>query len=282
MVDAILESVIDSVKLLPFLFGAYLLIEYIEHRASDKLSKILSDQNRFGAVIGAVLGCIPQCGFSVAASNLYARRVISIGTLIAVFVSTSDEAIPVLLASPNNFQIMLKLIILKVLIAIIAGLLLDIILKKFSVKKPSKDHNEITEELCVHCHCERGIFKAALFHTINIFIFILLVNVFLNLIIYLIGEDKLSTILLSDSILQPAIAALIGLIPNCAASVVLTQLFIEGSISFGSVVAGLSTGAGLGLLILFKENKDMKENIKITAFLYIVGTVSGIIIQLLN
>lgn len=299
MLVTIFDAVIDSLKLLPVLFGTYLLIEYVEHRASDKLSKILSGNESLGSLVGAVLGSIIH-GFSVAAANLYSRRVISIGTLVAVFISTSDEAIPILITSPNNLPIMIKLILIKVAIAVVAGLLLDFVFKSLVKRKPIKehkdhkvnidnnehnvhiDHYEITEEFCVNCHCERGIFKASIFHTLNIFGFILLFNLLLNISIYFIGEDNLSVVLLSGSIFQPILAGLIGLIPNCSASVILTQLFITGDLSFGSIVAGLSTGAGLGLLILFKENKDIKTNIKIVLYIFVVATISGMFIQLLS
>ena len=277
--DIILDTLLDSVKMLPFLFGAYLLIEFLEHKASDKLQNALSKSGKHGIVAGAILGTVPQCGFSIAAANLYSGKVITLGTLMAVFISTSDEAIPVLLSSPGNAGVLLKLIIAKIVIALIAGFLVDFVLKarRIPENKPElQDHNV----LCHHCGCEHGIIKSAIKHTVSIFLFILLVSFLLNGLIAWIGQDTISKVLLTDSIFQPFIAALIGLIPNCAASVMLVQLFLAGSLSFGSVVAGLCTGAGIGLAVLFRANRNWKKNLLILLLLYGIGSISGLIIHL--
>lgn len=278
--DIILDTLLDSVKMLPFLFGAYLLIEFLEHKASDKLQNALSKSGNHGIVVGAILGTVPQCGFSVAAANLYSGKVITLGTLIAVFISTSDEAIPVLLSSPGNAGVLLKLIIAKIVIALIAGFLVDFVLKARHVQENEpelQDHNV----LCHHCGCEHGIIRSAIKHTVSIFLFILLVSFVLNGLITWIGQDTISKVLLTDSVFQPFIAALIGLIPNCAASVMLVQLFLAGSLSFGSVVAGLCTGAGIGLAVLFRANRNWKKNLLILLLLYGIGSISGLIIHFL-
>lgn len=278
MLDILLDALIDTLKTLPFLFGVYLLIEYIEHRSSDKLSKGLRKLGPFGAIGGGLLGAVPQCGFSVAAANLYSGRLISTGTLIAVFLSTSDEAIPMIIANPSSVDSLWKFVITKTLIAIIAGILVDVIIKCFKLSK----QEEPFKEICTHCDCEHhGIVRAAISHTVSITIFILIVNIVLGFAIEFAGEENLRRFMMTDSVLQPVITAIFGFIPNCAASVVITQLYIEGIVSFGSAVAGLSTGAGLGLLVLFKTNKHYKENFIIMGILYAVAVISGLIINLI-
>jgi hypothetical protein len=277
ILDVLLDALKDTLITLPFLFGVYLLIEYIEHKSSDKLGKALRKMGPFGSVGGAAIGAIPQCGFSVAASNLYAGRLISMGTLVAVYISTSDEAIPVMLKTPDRAGMIWKLILIKIAIAMAAGMLVDICVKLFCKSK----EEEPFKELCADCDCEHhGIFHSALHHTVQIVIIILIVNILLGGIMEFAGKQTVEKLMMTDSWVQPLIAAFVGFIPNCAASVVLTELYTDGVVSFGALIAGLCTGAGVGLMVLFKTNKNFKQNFAIMGILYAVAAASGIIIQL--
>ncbi len=271
------HTVWDSLKMLPFLFAAYLLIEFVEHKSAGRLERALKGAGRFGAVGGALLGCIPQCGFSAAAANLYAGRVITLGTLVAVFISTSDEAIPVLLAHPGSLGVIGKLLLVKIILAVAAGMVIDL----FFVKPAStQDTQEHLKKICTHCHCSGGhIITSALRHTAQIFFFIFLFTLVINILIEWVGEENLSTWLMQDSIFQPLLAGLFGMIPNCASSVILTELYLAGNLSFGSAMAGLSAGAGVGLAVLFRANRPMKENIGIAVLLWVVSVVVGILLQ---
>ena len=283
MLDVLLDVIVDGLKLLPFLFVSYLIIELIEHKSSEKMEETLKKSGVFGPIIGSVLGLIPQCGFSVTASNLYAGRVITVGTLIAVFLSTSDEAIPIFLAHPESIGKLFPILIIKFVVALIVGLLIDFVFrKKHSLKEDVEDLNEHIHHMCTDCHCEDHLFLSVLKHTLNTFLFILLILLVLNFAIYFIGEDNLAKIMMEGNILQPFITSLIGLIPNCASSVLLTELYIEGTVSFASIISGLLTGAGIGIVVLFKINKNIKENLKILATVYGVGVLCGIAIEIIK
>lgn len=280
--DVLLDALTDSAKMLPFLFLAFLLMEFIEHRAGDRLVSFLRKNGggRVGsAALGAVIGCVPQCGFSVAASNLYAGRVISAGTLIAVFLSTSDESVPVLLAHPDRAAVIWKLLAVKIIIAAAAGIIADVIVKIFKLERDGDSIEDMCEE--TGCGCgSHGIWYSSLKHTVNIFIFILIVNLVLGFVMAFVGEEAVEHFLGSMGIFQPIVTGLAGMIPNCAASVLVTELYADGVISFGSAIAGLCTGAGVGLAVLFKVNKNLRENLVITGTVYTVGVLSGIILNL--
>lgn len=281
MLEVIEEAVIDSIKILPFLFITYLIMEYIEHKTSEKSKDIIKKSGKFGPLIGSVLGIFPQCGFSVSATNLYAARVITLGTLIAVYLSTSDEMLPIFISESVPVTTILKIIGIKLIVGMIAGFIIDLIIR--IKNKNNQEENKIVD-LCEkeHCHCEHGIVKSALKHTLHIFVFILLVTLIINIIIYLIGEEAIAGVLSGVPVLGPIIAGLIGLIPNCASSVILTQLYLENVINVSTMISGLLVGAGVGLLVLFKTNKGLKENLKITGLLYGIGVISGIIIELIG
>ena len=279
MLEIIEDTLIDSVKLLPFLFLTYLLMEYIEHKTKEKTKETIKKSGKFGPLIGGILGIVPQCGFSVSATNLYAARVITLGTLIAVYLSTSDEMLPIFISEAVPISTILKILGIKLLIGVFAGFIIDLVIR--FVKKEKQEEEKIVD-LCEkeHCHCEKGIVKSALKHTINIFIFIVIITFIINLVIYFIGEDTIAGFLRNQPILGPVIAGIIGLIPNCASSVILTQMYLENVISAATMISGLLVGAGVGLAVLFKTNKGIKQNLKITALLYVIGVLSGIVIGL--
>ena len=284
MIDVVLDTLIDSVKLLPFLFITYLIMEFIEHKTGDKAKNIIKKSGKFGPLLGGVLGIFPQCGFSAAAANLYAGKVITLGTLIAIFLSTSDEMLPVLISEAAPISTILQILAIKLAIGIVIGFAIDLIGQALTKRKQYKKEEVVVEEIghiCEHehCHCEEGILKSSIKHTINIFIFIIIISFIINTIIYFIGEENLSNLILNMPIVGPIIAGIVGLIPNCAGSVILTQLYLEQVISFGSMIGGLLVGSGIGILVLFRVNKDLKDNLKILGLLYLIGVICGIIID---
>ena len=275
MVDIILDTLIDGIKLLPFLFIVFFVLEYIEHKVSIKNKKIIEKSGNCGPFIGAILGMFPRCGFSVAATNLFSARVITFGTLIAIYLSTSDEMLPILLSNGLPLTFILKIILIKVIIGMIAGFIIDYLLKN---KISLKSIHDICEE--EHCDCKHSLIKSTIKHTLNIFSFIIITSFILNTLIFLIGEDNLGKLLLKGNIFAPLLASLIGLIPNCASSILLSELYLSSTISFGSMMAGLLTGSGVALLVLFKTNKNVKENIFILGSIYFIGSIVGLIINL--
>ena len=304
MLDIILDGCIDSLKMLPFLFITYLLMEYLEEHASGKMAEAVEKSGRWGPVIGGIMGIFPQCGFSTAAANLYAGRVITVGTLIAIFLSTSDEMLPIFLSGHLEPSRIVKILLVKALIGVLWGVLLDTAVTRIfkSGKGPMDIHSLCVKEKC-HCddprpeykdmhevrdlkeHAHRthhGILKPALKHTFNIFIFILAVSVIINLVVEMAGEDTIRAFLSNKGMFVNFAASLIGLIPNCAASVIITQLYMEGMIGFGALMSGLLTGAGIGLLVLFRVNRDRRENLIITGILFFCGVFTGILLDLLH
>lgn len=280
MQDIIVDTLSDGIKLLPFLFVTYLAMEYIEHKTSRKTQQIMKKSGKWGPVIGGILGIVPQCGFSTAASNLYAGRIITLGTLSAVFLSTSDEMLPILISQQAPSHTIIRVLAVKVIIGILAGLMIDLLIQ---MKKKMAQEELRIEHICdhQHCHCGEGkIIKSAISHTLQIFLFIILISFLLNLLIGFAGEDTLAAFISEKPVLGPMVAGLIGLIPNCASSVVLTQLYLEGVLGAGAMIAGLLAGSGVGLLVLYKVNDNLKENVKITLMLYVIGVVSGIVIEM--
>lgn len=281
MIDILEDTLIDNVKLLPFLFVTYLVMEILEHQTGSKVQNRIRTAGKFGPVWGGFLGVIPQCGFSAAASSLYAGRVITVGTLLAIYLSTSDEMLPILISESVPVATILKLLGTKVLIAVVSGLVVELVYVKV-LKRQEKDmdiHVVCEEE---HCHCEDGALVSAVKHTLKIFVYILLISFVLNMVIAFIGEDTLASIFSSMPVVGEMIAALVGLIPNCASSVVITELYLDGIIGAGAMLSGLLVNAGVGVLVLFRLNRDAKQNAGIIGALYGIGVFWGIVLELLG
>ena len=294
--DLLIDALFDTLKLLPLLAAVYFFVSFIEYRYGERMGDFLARFDKIGPVIGALLGCIPQCGFSVIASALYVKRIVSLGTLMAVFLSTSDEAVPVLLSMPEKAHMVGWLIFIKVVIAIIAGMTIDLVSRfrhKAQLKQALSIEAAYENAIMGHSGCcahevdnkhskIKSLVIHPLWHTVKIFGFLLVLSIILNCILYRIGEDKISTLLLSGTMLQPVLAAIIGLIPNCFASVFLAGMFVKGAISFGSMVAGLCSSAGLGMLVLAKENKSVKDTFFIIGLLLGISVLAGVVIQLVG
>jgi len=329
MLHIIEHTLLDSIKLVPFLFLTYLAMEYLEHKAADKTSRMVRKAGRLGPLIGGVVGAVPQCGFSAAASNLYAGGVISLGTLFAIFLSTSDEMLPIFISSPDKvtFQQMLGILALKALIGVVVGFVVDAVMKKngghgktavshkhehnhhskdkhghddhghkhaehdahvhnheeHSHEREEHDVHHHIHDLCEHDHCnceEDGVFLSAVKHTLQITFFIIIITFALNLGLHFVGEDVLANLILNRPVLGPVLAGIVGLVPNCASSVAISQLYVEGVIGLGTMMAGLLVGAGVGLLVLFRVNHNKLENLKITGLLYTIGVLVGIVMEL--
>jgi hypothetical protein len=284
------DAICDSIHLVPFLFIIFLIIEIFENYFSDEIKNLSKSSKKLGPLVGAILAGIPQCGFSVVATPLYINKIITRGTLVAIYISTSDEAIPILLANPSQFPIILPLLSIKIALGIFAGYMVDIVLPQKDIKE---DVENITEDdgddevgCCSHHihvkHRKRELILHPLKHTINIFVMILLISLGLNYCFEAFGNDVLNKILLNNSVFQPVIASFVGIIPNCAVSVLLTMLYIGGVLSFASVVSGLSSGAGLGLIVLLKRNPDIKDSCKIIGILLSVSIIAGVLLSFIS
>lgn len=276
ILDVICDTMIDGIRILPFLFLAYLAMECLEHWTGGKMQAIVRKSGKAGPAIGAILGIFPQCGFSAAAANLYAGRIITMGTLMAVFLSTSDEMLPIMISENVSIFMIGKILFVKVFFAMAAGFLVDALFRK-------KEEPRI-EHLCErqHCHCERGIWRSAFSHTWRIFLYIMIISLILNFAIALIGEETLAAIVMNKPVLSLFVSALVGMIPNCASSVILTQLYLSGVLGAGALMAGLLSGSGVGFLVLLRVNEDRKGSLRIFGLLYAFGVCAGALIQILG
>ena len=276
LLDVLLESCLDILKTVPILLGVYALLYLIETRLRST-PRMLERAQQLGPFVGALAGSLPQCGFSAAAATLYNRGWLAPATLVAAFVSTSDEAIPLMLANPDAGRNVVLLVVCKIVLAVIGGYILQWTL--FRRDAVRREAIEIDMEGC-SC-CGPSPLGAIVGRTLKTTLFLLVTMFLINAAVYLVGEDALSHVLLSGSLLQPALCALIGLIPGCAISVLLTQLFLGGTISFGAVIAGLSTGAGFGYVLLFGEGSSRKDALRIVSATYLVAVVGGTLVQFL-
>ena len=273
--EIILNGLLDTIKIIPFLFLTYLLMEFIEHKAGEKAEGVMKRAGVFAPVVGGALGAVPQCGFSAAAANLYAGRIISMGTVVAVFLSTSDEMIPILISGNIPFGTVALVVLYKALVGILVGLGVDLALRLMKREPEKINIDAICDE--DNCHCERGIWYSALHHTLTISIFVLLVTLAINALVFFVGEENLGAIMYGKPFISHLIAAIFGLIPNCAASVALSTLCTEGLITAGTMMSGLFSGAGVGLLVLCRVNKKARENLVIIGIIVAAGVIFGLI-----
>ena len=278
--EVILHGLFETLKIIPFLLIAYIVMELIEHKASDKVRAFLTRSGSLGPLVGGALGAIPQCAFSAVASNLYAGRIITFGTLVAVFLSTSDEMLPLLIGSGADPVRIIVIICYKLTVGIAVGFLINLYLRMTKGKRRPINVEDICEE--EGCHCEKGIFISALIHTAKITVLILLVTLAVNCAVYFIGADALGAVLGKLPGIAHLISAFIGLVPGCATSVALTSLAISGVITDGVMLAGLFSGAGIGLFVLLKVNKSWRENLVIMTVLVLTGFAFGLLYDLLG
>lgn len=278
VLDAFLDALLDTLKTAPFLFLIFLLMEFIEHRAKDKTNDIITRSGRVGPAVGGLLGAVPQCGFSAACSGLYSGGVITLGTLFAVFLSTSDEMLPILIAGKVPALTILKIVGSKAAIGVVVGFIVDLLIK------PKKESEHHIHEMCEHdhCDCEKGIFRSALHHFLKIILYLFAFSLVIDLIVGFVGEDAIASVFVGVPVVGSLISALVGLVPNCAASVVITDLYVKGVISTGVMMSGLLVGAGVGLAVLYRANRNVRQNVMITGALYAVGVLFGVAIDLLN
>ena len=316
LLDVLSEGVIDTAKLVPFLFVTYVVMEAIEHASDARVTHAVANAGKAGPIVGGILGAIPQCGFSAMASTLYAARVVTAGTVVAVVLSTSDEMVPVFLAHGDATGTMMLIIVLKMLLGIVIGLVVDAILRLLHRAGDGEVH---ICELCEreHCGCEhehehehdhghehvheegagqehdhhhhhhhehatgkgmvKSVLLSALHHTVKVTAFIFVVTLALGLLLETVGEEPIAQLAAHHPVRATFLCALVGLIPNCAASVAISELYLAGTIGLGPLVAGLLTSGGVGLLVLWRTNADLRQNAAITAFVYAVGVVCGLV-----
>ena len=278
MLDVVFDTLLDALKLIPFLFIAFLLIELMEHKLDKKMSSAITKTGKFGPIIGSILGIFPQCGFSVLATNFYITRVISIGTLFSIYLTASDEMLPIMLSEGAKAKTIFGILLIKFICGIIFGFIIDGVIRIRNIDT-KYDYHVCDEE---HCDCEHSIFRSTIKHTCNTLLFIILITFILNMLFKYVGEDLIIKIFMKETLFGPFVGSLIGLIPNCGASVILTEMFLKDAINLGTCISGLLTGSGVALLVLFKSNKNIKENLFIAVTLYLIGVLVGIFIEFMG
>ncbi|MBX9033354.1 putative manganese transporter [Gordonibacter massiliensis (ex Traore et al. 2017)] len=282
-VDVLVDATKDTLYLIPFLFVTYLVMEWLEHKTGDKAEAAIQRAGAAGPFIGALVGVVPQCGFSAAAATLWAGRVITLGTLFAVFLSTSDEMLPIFIAEQVPLDVILKILGAKIIIGMVMGFVVDAALRVARrIDSPLHIH-----DLCEHdhCHChdgEGGILKSAVKHTLQVTVFVFAITLVLNAVLAVVGEEALGEFLTANPALSVLGSALVGLVPNCAASVVIAQLYVDGILGSGAMLAGLLVSAGVGLLVLFRANRHPGQNVLVVVLLYATGVTWGFIVNALG
>ncbi len=316
-IDVTQDAFLDTLYLIPFLFVTYLFMEWLEHKTGEKTQRAIEKAGTAGPIVGAVLGVVPQCGFSAAASTLYAGRVIGLGTLFAVYLSTSDEMLPIFIAEQVPVSTIAGILVLKIVIGMVFGLLVDLVLRLTRQPRESLRIHELCEQ--DHCDCSHdcetckdnpaevyhhhddcsdgcshehhhhdhahdagwaGIAKSALKHTAQVTLFVFLVSLALNAVLEIVGEEALASFLSGNELAAVFGAAIVGLIPNCAASVAIAQLYVEGVLGFGACMAGLLSAAGVGLLVLLRSNRRPAQNVIIIVILVVFSALCGFVIQM--
>ena len=270
-----IEFLVDNLLLLPFLFVTYLVLEAVEARAGGALERTLGRVRRIGPLFGAAAGAVPQCGFSAAVASMYAGGVVSAGTLVAVFLSTSDELVPVLISAKAPCGLVGKILAMKVVAGLCAGVAVDGVLSWCGRSASSAR----VSDLCAHSRCgcreRHGIFVPALIHTCEIFVFILLVSGAVELCLHFCGESALESFVLNKPVVGELLGGLLGLVPNCAVSVTAAQMYLKGGMSAGALMASSLAGSGMGFAVLFRTNRNWRENLALLGVLYVIGVVLG-------
>lgn len=280
-IDVFQDALIDTVKLVPFLFVTYLVMEWLERKTAAKQASYLKKVGKLGPLYGGIAGVVPQCGFSASASSFFAGGLISVGTLLAVFLSTSDEMLPILVSHQVQFVTIGKILFGKMLMGVITGFVIDALLRKAHHDTTSHQH---IHDLCKHDHCgceddHGSIFKSAIVHTLKITAFIFVITYILTFVVEGYGEDFIKSLFVGNTFVGIVFSAIVGLIPNCASSILISEMYLDGILSAGQMMAGLLVSAGVGLLVLFRSNRDFVENIKITGLLLVSGVAWGFLLE---